>query len=94
LWLSKTAAPRDKTFLRAAEKLLTSLKRHVKGDQGSVRMVTLQTLAQNAGLSESWIHNVVESNLIEALYNRHGPTWVHGSEWTAIHVPITVGTEL
>jgi hypothetical protein len=92
--LEESGAPRDKTFLRAAEKLLTSIKKHVKGGQGSVRMVTLQTLAQNSGLPENWIYNVVESNLIEAHFNRHGPTWVHGFEGTAVHVPIRVGMEI
>ena len=92
--LEKAGTTRDRAFLRAAEKLLASIKKLVKGSQGGVRMVTLQTLARESGLSENWIYNAIESNLIEARYNKQGPTWVHGFEGTAIHVPTRVGTEL
>jgi hypothetical protein len=92
--LQETGTTRDRAFQRAAEKLLASIKKHVKGRQGNVRMVGLQTLARNSGLSENWIYNAIESNLIEAQFKRQGPTWVHGFEGTAIHVPITFGREL
>lgn len=53
---------------------LSAMKAHVKG-RGSTAVVTLKRVAQDAGLSEGFVFNIVESKLVEKHYERTGATW-------------------
>ena len=59
-----------------------------------MRIVTLKALARDSGLSESWIYNAIESNLLEAHYGRKGVTWASRLEATMIYVPFAFGIKL
>jgi hypothetical protein len=91
--LQHSGATRNRSFDRDSETLLASIKRQVKGGHGA-RIVMLKALARDSGLSESWIYNALESDLLEAHYGRKGATWAHGFEGSMIHVPRTFGLKL
>ena len=70
--------------------LFVSLKKLVRSAPGA-RMVTLQALAYESGLSEAWIYHAIEDKLIEARLHRKGATWARGFEGAMIYVPIRFG---
>ena len=92
--LRESGATKEKVFRRNGEKLISAIKKRVKGMQPGTRMIAPQVLAQDSRLPESFISNAVESNLIEAEFNQRGVTWAHGFEGKMIHVPIEFGQEL
>lgn len=53
---------------------LSAMKAHVKG-RGSAALVTLKVIAQDAGLSEGFVFNIIESKLVEEHHGRTGAKW-------------------
>jgi hypothetical protein len=91
--LQESGATREKAFRRKCNDLIAAIQKHVKGGSGA-RMISPHTLARVCDVSEDWIYNAVESNLIEAEFERHGIVWANGFEGKMIHVPIGFGREL
>lgn len=72
--LRDSGVVQDPVFLRDAGKLFATLKKHVKGrEQNS--MITLDNAAKESRLSESWIFNAIESNLLQAVFGKEGAVW-------------------
>ena len=55
-------------------KALSALKACVKG-RGSAALVPLNQIAQDAGLSEGFVFNIIESKLVEEHHGRTGAKW-------------------
>jgi hypothetical protein len=90
--LRHTGKTKDPVFQRDVGKLFATLKKQVKGRERD-GMVTLAAAAQESGLSESWIFNAIESNLLEYEFQKKGAKWCQGFEGTMIFVPVTFGLE-
>jgi hypothetical protein len=84
--LQESGLLQDPVFKQDVGKLVQSVKTNVKDRQRGTLM-TVETIARDSGLSENWIYNAIESNVIEKQFGRTGATWAHGFvEGTMIHL--------
>ena len=81
----------DPTLIEKMSALSAALKDSVKG-RDTEALLYVGNLATQTGLSEDWIYNAIESNLVGRQFGRRGAKWAAGIKNTII-VPIDFGLE-
>jgi len=80
----------DPTLIEKMSTLSAALKDSVKG-RDTEALLYVGTLASQCGLSEDWIFNAIESDLLERHFGRRGAKWADIKNM--IVVPIDFGLE-
>ena len=71
--LQESGLIQDPVFQQDVGKLFQSVKNNIKDkDRPRGTLMTVETIARDSGLSENWIYNAIESNLIEKQFGRTG----------------------
>jgi hypothetical protein len=89
LW--RTGAGDQPELRESSGKLASTLKGFVKGRHEDT-VVELSRLANESGLSSTWIFNAIESNLIELLHRKRGAQWE--DRGMLVRIPVNFGMAL
>ncbi len=89
LW--RAGAGQGPELRESSGKLAGALKTHVKGRREDV-VIELSKLAEESGLSATWVFNAIESNLLEILHRKRGAQWE--DRGTLVKIPLNFGMEL
>jgi hypothetical protein len=80
-------------FKRQMRKLAATLKSYVKG-RHEPELVTLGDVERDSGLSQEFIYNAIESQLLDREFNKKGADWTQQSDpKIVIRVPVNFGHE-
>src|ERR1700720_872692 len=89
LW--RAGAGEGPELRESSGKLARASKAHVKDRREDV-IVELSKLAEESGLSPSWVFNAIESNLLEILHRKRGVQWE--DRGILVKIPLNFGLDL
>lgn len=74
-------------------RIMATLKAYIPGRHEKAYAVA-STVAQQAGVSEDFLFNVIESRFIEVVLDRHGASWENPRMKNVLVIPVDFGQDL
>jgi hypothetical protein len=79
-------------FQEKMSNLASTLKGYVKGRQKEEH-VSIGTLSTDSGLTEGFVYNAIESNLLGRAFNMRGAVWMDTPPHYIVRIPVNFGHE-